>query len=85
MSTVHGASALRLTGTSDGDMEPLGTKSRLQLRYWSNNSEALSTSRSRARKNLLIMKSSTSCNRQSLGKVKRSILSRAAQGLRPVS
>nr|GMD75720.1 hypothetical protein Iba_chr13bCG3390 [Ipomoea batatas] len=51
----------RSFGISDGDMEPFGTNSFLQLKYLRNIAEAFSTSRSLARKNLRIIKSSTSC------------------------
>lgn len=47
-------------GISDAPMEPLGTNVCLQLRYFRNRLEAFSMSRSRARRNLLIMKLSTS-------------------------
>lgn len=48
-------------GISEGDMEPLGTKDRLQLRYLRNRVEAFSMSRSRALRNRRIIKSSSPC------------------------
>lgn len=45
---------------SVGEMYPFGTKLFLHFRYFNNIVEALSTSRSLARRNLLIAKSSTS-------------------------
>lgn len=47
-------------GISDGDMQPFGTNSFLQLKYLRNKAEAFSMSRSRALRNLRIIKSSTS-------------------------
>lgn len=47
-------------GISVGEMYPLGKKLFLHFRYFNNIVEALSTSRSLARRNLLIAKSSSS-------------------------
>ena len=46
---------------SDADMKPFGTDVLLHFRYLRNIAQALPMSRSRARRNLLIIKSSTSC------------------------
>lgn len=47
-------------GTSDSETEPFGTKLLLQLKHFTNIADAFSTSRSRARRNLLSVGSSTS-------------------------
>ena len=58
---INNLSWVRSLEISDADMEPFGTNSRLQFRYFKSRVEPFSISRSRARRNLRIIKSSTSC------------------------
>ena len=48
-------------GSSDAEIEPFGTKVCLHFKYLRNKAEAFSTFKSRARRNLLIIRSSTTC------------------------